>query len=478
MTTTRPVGTLSFGVPARWGTLLVVTVVAFHATLERIVDEVRSGAGNGFMLILPLFAAFAAWGLTRRRRDELPIHDRQSDWITGTAVLVVAFAVRALLTPRYGDQYLIMHLDVLALWVFLLGGCILLFGLRGTFRYWPVWLVLLLGSPLMVRLVVSAAGGYLFASGAVLTVLAAVCIGIACGRTLQRGLAAAGATIALGWTVGAVLPWFPVPAITVEIVPPVLAAAVVGAVFLELSRTAPTQDRTNPVSARAALGAVAVLLPAALVVAVLPLPGRSGPGLADGPPATGNPGIVVPAGWRETAVVDYDWQQRFYGRTATLRRQMLRATEPDPAWDELSRPRSAAVQTLTVENPALFEVFPLESSFDLSRARKGSTRAVDLGHGVEAEYFTVVDDDLLLTWSILSFIWTRGSEAQRIAVLTVDNHEHNAVFPDPEPNMASNLGRLLTVFLRGGGAVADTGSEDKDMDLLSTLGRAIVEAQW
>ncbi|MCK8675564.1 archaeosortase/exosortase family protein [Rhodococcus sp. HM1] len=470
----------TLGVPARWAILLLATILAFHRTVLRIIDEAQAGAGSGFVLVIPVFAAFAAWGLTRRRRDELPIHDRQTDRIVGVAVLVVALAVRALLTPRYREQYVIMHLDVLAMWLFVLGGCVVLFGLRGTSRYWPVWLVLLFTSPLILRLVVAGAGGSRFASGATVTVLAAVCIGIACGRTPRRGLAAAAATVLVGWTAAAVhLTLWPGARVdVVQIVPTVFAAAAVGAVFLAVTPDESRKARTCPVTPRDAAGALALVIPLALGIAVLPLPGRTGSPLVPGPASPGEPVLVVPAGWYETAIVDYDWQRRFYGRTATLHRQMLRATEPDPRWDELSRPRSVAVQTLTAANPALFQVNPVETSFDLSRARVGPKRFVDLGHGVEAQYFTVADDDLLLTWSLLSFTWTRGDTAQRVTLLTVDNHEHDAVFPAAEPNMASNLGRLLTVFLRGGHALTDTESEDKDVDLLTALGRELVAAQW
>lgn len=477
---TRRGRAVALGVPARWAILLAATAVAFHSTVLRIVDEARAGAGSGFVLVIPVFAAFAAWGLTRRRRDELPIHDRQTDRIVGAAVLAVAVAVRTLLTPRYCDQYVIMHLDVLAVWLFLLGGCIVLFGLRGTSRYWPVWLVLLFTSPLALRLVVAAVGGSRFAAAATVTVLAAVCIGIACGRTPRRGLAAAAATVLLGWTAAAVhlTLWPGARIVVLQIVPTVLAAVVVGAVFLTITRDVPRQARTCPVGPRDAAGALLLVLPLALVLALLPLPGRTGTPLAPGPAPAAGAGLTVPSGWHQTATIAYDWQRRFYGRTATLHRQMLRATEPNPAWDELSRPRSVAVQTLTVGTPALFHVYPVETGFDLSRARIGTKRTVDLGHDVEAQYFTVADDELLLTWSLLSFTWSRGTGAQRVTLLTVDNHEHDAVFPEAKPNMASDLGRLLTVFLRGGNALADTESEDKDMDLLTTLGRELVAGQW
>lgn len=104
---------------------------------------------------------------------------------------------------------------------------------------------------------------------------------------------------------------------------------------------------------------------------------------------------------------------------------------------------------------------------------------IDLGHGVTAEYFTVVDDDLLVTWNLLSFVWTRADDmAQRVSLLTVDNHEFDAEFPQPEPNSVANIRTLLRVLLRGNAAVSDTAPEDKDREMLTEIGRDLVETQW
>ncbi|MDX5452302.1 MAG: hypothetical protein LPK27_06045, partial [Rhodococcus sp. (in: high G+C Gram-positive bacteria)] len=68
--------------------------------------------------------------------------------------------------------------------------------------------------------------------------------------------------------------------------------------------------------------------------------------------------------------------------------------------------------------------------------------------------------------------------AQRVSLLTVDNHELDAPFPQPTPNMASNARALRSVFLRGRASVEDSDPEYKDLDMLTEVGRELVEAQW
>ena len=44
--------------------------------------------------------------------------------------------------------------------------------------------------------------------------------------------------------------------------------------------------------------------------------------------------------------------------------------------------------------------------------------------------------------------------------------------------MASNASALLSVFLRGRASVEDSDPEYKDLDMLTEVGRELVEAQW
>ena len=120
----------------RWIVIVAATVIAFHSTWLQLIDEIRAGTTGGYVLIVPPLVAIVAIGITRQRRNELPIHDRQTDIITAVLLLLIALAIKGLLMPRYATNYQVMHLDVLAAWVFVCGACVAMFGLRVTAAYW------------------------------------------------------------------------------------------------------------------------------------------------------------------------------------------------------------------------------------------------------------------------------------------------------------------------------------------------------
>ncbi|MDX2355919.1 hypothetical protein [Dietzia sp. PP-33] len=426
---------------ARWALLTALLAAGFHETWLRVVREQAAGAGSGVLLAPILGAALTAVALHLRRRPELPIHDRQSDKIAGTIVLAIALMVQWLVLPRYTGSYVLLHLDVLAAWVFLLGGCVFLFGLRRTGAFWPAWIVLVVVPPGAVRLASYALGG----SGTAQIVVALLVV------------------------------------LTGPVV--VAAPALLGRVR---HRDRGSSDgggharaRRTVVYRREAWRSAPLLVVVALVLALAPLPPGVSERLATGPPTLDGPGQVIPEGWQELETVDYPWAGRMFGPSATLQRQMIRATRVRADWDQLLRPRVAAVQSLTVAGTGVLELFPLEMTFDLSAARVSPPRTVDLGRGVTARYRTVIDDENLLTWSLLTFAWSRDrGRVQRVTLITVDNHEFDAVFPPTVPGTRSTFTRLANLLLRGSAAVTDTNPQDKDLDMLIELGTELVRAQW
>lgn len=467
----------------RWVVIVAATLIGFHSTWLQLIAEIRTGTTGGYVLIVPPLVAVVAIGVTRRRRNELPIHDRQTDIITSVLLLLIALAIKGLLMPRYATTYQVMHLDVLAAWVFVCGACIAMFGLRVTAAYWEAWMMLFLSSPVVYRIVLIELGGTKFVAGVVTLVLAASAIGLATRRTWTRGFFYGSATFVIGLIVLAVIDrrWPDAPIAVDQYVPAVIATVVVGsgAYLWTFRGLAPRTLPPNPVSiAQAVRGAMCIAV-AALLAALLPLPDQRLTPVSVGPPYSGTATQVVPSGWVQLSSVDYDWPRAYFRQGSVLRRQMLRAEEPNPEWDRLLRPRTVAVQTLQVRSPNQFAVYPTQSMYALGRSRVSPKEYVDLGRGVTAEYFTVVDDTLLLTWSLLSFVWTRSDTvAQRVSLLTVDNHELDAPFPQPEPNTVANARTLMRVLLRGNGTVEDTEPEYKDRSMLIEVGRELVEAQW
>ncbi|MDJ0394073.1 hypothetical protein QMK17_12115 [Rhodococcus sp. G-MC3] len=466
---------------AYWLVLLAGLIVAFYPTWVRLVDEAADGAITTYIFVLPFLAAVAAQGIARRRSGELPIHDRQTDIIVGGLVLLTAFAIKALWLPRYADQYELVHLDVLAGLVFFLGGTILLFGLRPVGRFWSVWLLLLSLSPLLYRMAAITVGGSRFAYGAVLVVLAGAAGAIAVGRTRRRGWLGFVCTVIAGFAILAVMlaGWPGAHISMLQLIPTVGAAATTGIVFYFVARRgkskSPLSDRIAPVTAKRSVSSVVVVGLSALVLLIVPLPDQTAIAGTPGPPGTE---LTVPDGWAQNGVEEFSWAKTYFGRTATLTRQEMRANEGNPAWDIDSRPRTVVVDSLSTVNRASLAVYPESTLYRLGNTRTSNALSVDLGHDVTAALYTSVSDALLLTWTKLVYTWVRGDVTQRVTVISVDNHEADAVFPQPAPSMASNLRTGFATFLRGNAIAVDNNPDYKDRELLTAFGTALVAEQW
>ena len=75
------------------------------------------------------------------------------------------------------------------------------------------------------------------------------------------------------------------------------------------------------------------------------------------------------------------------------------------------RPRTVQIDVVQVRRPSTLAVYPSKTTYDLENARVSPTVTLELPHGIVAEMYTIVDDALLLTWSNLNFVWTRGDGA-------------------------------------------------------------------
>jgi hypothetical protein len=480
----RPRSTRAGGVVAlRWAIVLLSVIVAFFPTWTRLAEEAADGAITAYIFVLPLLAAVAAQGIARRRSGELPIHDRQSDVIVGGLAILVAAAIKGLWLPRYVEQYELLHLDVLAAVVFVLGASILVFGLRPVGRFWPVWLLLSALSPLLYRMAAIGLGGSRFAYAAVLVVLAGAAGAIAVGRTRRRGWCGFFCTIATGSAVLAVLlVWWPDMHIAwLQLLSAVGASAVTGAAFFIFSRRGRvgwTGRTLSPMTAKRSISALMVVVFTATAILFIPLPARTADISVVGPPGTGTEGLLLPSGWSQRDFQRFDWAKTYFGRSAVLTRQTVRAETGDPLYDSESRPRRLVVDVLDTANRASLAVYPESTLYQLSNTRTSRALPVDLGHGVSGVLYTSVSDALLLTWTKLVFLWVRGDLTQRVTVISVDNHEPGAVFPVPTPSMASNLASTLATFLRGNAIAVDNDPDYKDRALLTSFARDLVATQW
>jgi hypothetical protein len=187
---------------------------------------------------------------------------------------------------------------------------------------------------------------------------------------------------------------------------------------------------------------------------------------------------MPPVGFTRTDLQEFDWVRAFFGQSSSLVRQTMRADVGNPAWDVRGRPRTVVVDVLSTANRASLAVYPESTLYRLSNTRTSHPLRIDLGRGVTGSLYTSVSDALLLTWTKLVFDWERGDVTQRVTIISVDNHDADAEFPQPTPSMASNLGTAIGTFLRGNAVSVDDDPEYKDLELLTTFGTGLLRQQW
>ena len=477
----------TYRLTTRWLLIAAATFVAFRASFASLAETSRAESLGAYVWTVPGAAILAAIGVARRHRTELPIHDRQTDIIVGGMGFVLAVLIQGVLLPRYALYFYLLRLDLVAMWLFVVSSCILLFGLRPVLRFAWVWVLLLLVFSLPYQLSVITFGGGNIAAGSASLFIAGLGTAIAVGRTVRRG--AWGSLLAwlVGFAVlGIIARFFPdAPLQIYQEVPPLTAMAVVGLAMFGISRLGkPKQllDRAiEPLAAKQVWSAVPLVIGVALVVAMLPLPTATSTAPVDraspGPLEPGQP-LIEPPGWSTEDRRDFDDVNRLYGAGSVLVRQKIVANAGSFRWDKMSRPRTLVVDSLTSERPFSFGVYPGRVLYGLTGARFSSLRPVDLGMGVTGQLASVVDDKLLITWNALQFAWGDDEIAQRITIFAVDDHRPDAPFPTPSSDLTSTLSTLVTLLFRGNAVLDEKLPTFKDADLLTNFGQALVKSQF
>ncbi|MGE2726867.1 hypothetical protein [Mycolicibacterium pulveris] len=471
----------------RWAFIVACTAVAFHDSIASVIRVTRNEGVGGYVWVVPASAVLVAIGVARRRRTELPIHDRQTDIIVGTMGLVLAVLVQSVLVPRFALYFHLLRLDLVAMWLFVLSSSIVLFGLRPVIRFGWVWALMFMVFSLPYYLSVVFFGGGKFAAGASTLIIAAIGTGIGVGRTFKRGFIGSVAAWGVGFTVLIVIGLFfnSAPVWVYQQVPGLTAISAVAVVmYFQARRGVPKRvlDRkVEPLAAGQVWSAVPLVMAVTVVLTFFPLPGdatssRLSP-VAPGRPVVGQP-LAAPPGWTSTGYENFDWVHRFYGGGSVLTRQRMTATTGDPRFDKFARPRTLVVDNIVSEHPFAFEIYPMRVLYELAEARISPLQDVELGFGVKGILYSVIDDKLLITWNGLTFGWRDSNVGQRITVFAVDNHEPDALFPTPSDSMASTLRTLLTMLFRGNAVLSEDAPRFKDGELLTEFGRALVATQF
>ena len=476
----------TYRLTVRWALIVVATGVAFHQSIVSLAMIVRNGSIGGFVWTVPAAAILVAVSIARRKRTELPIHDRQTDIIVGLMGLGLAVLIQSVLLPRYDLYFDLLRLDLIAMWLFVSSSAVVLFGLRPVIRFAWVWVMsLLLILTLPYYLVVIALGGGNFAAGSAALLIAGFGVGIAAGPEYLRATVASFAAWAVGFVVlGAIGLFFrDAPVLVYQEVPALSAICLVGlGVYLLSRRGQPKKllDRkVEPLAAKQVWAAVPLIAAVAVALARFPLPEANA--TWEPPPAgvtlAPRAPLEVPKGWVGTGDITRYPVNRLYGPNAVLVRQYVTAQTGNPRWDKMARPRTVVVDSTVSERPHAFNVFPSRVLYSLTAARLSDPIDVDLGHGITGRLRSVVDDELLVTWDSLTFYWGRDDLAQRVTVFAVDNHDPDAPFPEPGENVFPTLRTLVTLLFRGNDVLDEKEPQFKDAELLTVFGRALVDAQ-
>jgi hypothetical protein len=462
--------------------IAATTLLAFHESLQSLVATTRAGSLIGYYWLMLLAVAFAAVAVARRQPIELPIYDRQTDIIVGGLVLILAILVQGVLLERYSLYFLLLRIDLFAMGAFVLGASIVLFGLRPVSRFAWVWALPLVMVPLAYQVTVILLGGTRLAAGAATVLIAAAATAIAVGRTRRR--AATGAVIALGIGLALLAVMATVtpnaPRLTFQMGPATLSMFLVGgSLYLHARRGRPKrllERAVRPLTTRQVWAGVALTLAVAVALSLvnLPKPGIA-PNWVDGM-TFGRP-LTAPTGWHVSAEREYVWVRRFHGQRANLIRQQIVADTADPRWDTLGRPRTVMVDTTNTWRPISLEVFPATIPYDESSSRISNPRLVDLGHGITGALVNAVNDKLFLSYDILIWTWRNQDSAQRVMLISVDNHDADAQFPEPGGGFGATLRTMFDVLFRGNTVTSDHDPAFKDAGLLTEFGRALVDVQ-
>jgi len=462
--------------------IAATTLLAFHESLQSLVATTRAGSLIGYYWLMLLAVAFAAVAVARRQPVELPIHDRQTDIIVGSLVLVLAILVQGVLLERYSLYFLLLRIDLFAMGAFVLGASILLFGLRPVSRFAWVWALPLVMVPLAYQITVILLGGTRVAAGAATVLIAAAATAIAVGRTRRRAAIGTVSALGIGLAFLAVMAVYTPNAarLAFQMVPATLSMFLIGGIlYLHARRGRPKRllERTiRPLTTRQVWAGVALALAVAVALSLVNLPK---PGIAPtwvSGMSFGRP-LTAPPGWHVSAEREYAWVRRFHGQRAVLIRQRIVADTADPRWDTLGRPRTVMVDTTNTWRPISLEVFPATIPYDESSSRISDPRPVDLGHGITGALVNAVNDKLFLSYDILIWTWRNQDSAQRVILISVDNHDADAQFPEPGGGFGATLRTMLDVLFRGSVVTSDRDPAFKDAGLLTEFGRELVDTQ-
>jgi len=132
----------------RVGLALVIVVVAYHYSLETVLQSLTTQTPLAYLGLVPIFALLLAVCEIQPRAGEPAIDDRQIDYIIGLPLLLAAVAFNIIGPVRLSTMFWLWRLDVVTLPLFTAGVIALVFGTRVMWRLRVPILFLILAWPL------------------------------------------------------------------------------------------------------------------------------------------------------------------------------------------------------------------------------------------------------------------------------------------------------------------------------------------
>jgi exosortase/archaeosortase family protein len=132
----------------RVGLALVLIIVAYHYSLETILQSLTTQTPLAYLGLVPIFALLLAVCEIKPRPGEPAIHDRQIDYIIGLPLLIGALAFNIIGPVRLSTMFWLWRLDIVTLPLFTAGVIALVFGTRVMWRLKVPILFLILAWPL------------------------------------------------------------------------------------------------------------------------------------------------------------------------------------------------------------------------------------------------------------------------------------------------------------------------------------------
>ena len=457
---------------------MLLTVVAFRATISSIARQVYQGDPLGYLVLLPLCALVIAGGSRRRLGPGLPIHDREVDWLIAVAPAGLLVMIDLLLFPRLGQTQELYRVDVLALICFV-GVCsVLIFGARSSGRAWPTWAFLLLCWPFPYRLTGAAFGGTPVAFAVVNVVLCGIAMAIGSGHRLRAWsldiVVAAGSAVVL--LIAVVVA--DAPALVMQVVPGVVGLMIFGVAGWRRPRvgasTKPSLKQAVPKPATAlmvlAVGAVLLGVFSAMVPPTIAL------GSLPSAQAGWSYRSSVP-GWKVGAARSQAWAPRYFGANSRWQRYVAA-----PLRDRSSQ-RPIVIDALDTDSAGLLSVYPAVTCYGLHTPYVAGDQDVALGDGVTGQIFysnvLAAQSPIAAQWVLLTWTWKipdSGSGAiQRMVLLTVDGEPTILGVPRPEaPGVNGGIRTTFSDIIRGAPTATNVPPSPGTTTMLERFARSVV----